>query len=105
MKNKLAVDESQKFVIIETGRGGREIHGSTSVEWHKEIVAEVLEKGVDVVKVLGGGWIKIDSQNSVIYVWGRSTKYGDFSFDLCVQLLQQSYDYQVKNEVPSGEAH
>lgn len=103
MKNELEPNTSQKFVIVETRKGEYVLAADPDVRWHKDIVKKMSDESIEITEVLGGGWIRIDTESETVYVWGKSSNYGEVSFSLCKQLLNELYDYAILKEPPSEE--
>ncbi len=97
-------DVIQKYVVVKAvGTEPLILWGNPNVEWHKDIVAEIVAQGIVVEKVLGGGRIKIDTESNSIYVWGKSSVYGEVSFSEVKNILKRIYlDFTILEEAPFG---
>ncbi len=102
---KLFPEVTQKYIVAKvSGLEQLILWGNPNVEWHKDITTEMEESGIVVENVLGGGRIRVVSKSRNIYVWGKSSVYGEISFTEVKDILKVSHvDYAVLNEVPDGE--
>jgi len=88
----------QKFVVVESD-SGIWLYGDPNAKWHKDIVKNIENSGVSVVRVKGGAKIKIEK--NIIYVWGESNVYGEISFEEVKHMLQEKFpEYQIINKEP-----
>jgi hypothetical protein len=76
---RIAPNVKQKFVlvhVIHSGISTKVLWGDPDMEWHKDIVDEIAKSGYDILEVLGGGWMFQNLEEVVVYVWGKSDRYG-----------------------------
>lgn len=69
----------QKFILVRVIRGEHELvllWGNPNIKWHKDILEEMREAGLQALDVLGGGWLFVDQVKGVAYVWGKSDRFG-----------------------------
>ena len=99
---KIVPQKTQKFVLVRVADDDRLVlWGDPAAEWHKDIVVTMEKSGLLIEEVLGGGRIMVLPEDKVIYVWGKSSRYGEFSFSRVRDLLQEEYpSFQIKNEEP-----
>jgi len=91
----------QKFVVVESVDGVF-LWGDPQVEFHKEIVQKMRDSGISIINVRGGAKIKMEEGS--IYVWGKSSVYGEIIFEDVRHILKEKFpEYQILNKDPQGE--
>jgi hypothetical protein len=92
---RLVEHTEQKFVLVEVGQETSEpaifLWGNPEVTWHKDIVQEILDAGFAVNRILGGGRIQVLPESQVIYVWGKSDRYGEAPSVRVIEILKRAY--------------
>jgi hypothetical protein len=100
---KIEENVRQKFIILETVKGDILLCGDASVTWHKDILENMEKDGLQISAVKGGGWIYPEMASRTIYVWDRSTRFGEANFSIVKDLLNAYFlDFKILNEEPSG---
>lgn len=88
----------QKFVVVES-IDDVFLWGDPRVEFHKEIVQKMRDSGISIINVKGGAKLKMEEES--IYVWGKSSVYGEIIFEeVCCILKEKFPEYQILNEDP-----
>lgn len=80
----------QKYVIVRAMKNGTEswlLWGNPDIKWHKDILEEMKDAGIEVVEALGGGWLFVDPEKGVVHVWGESDRLGPAPMNLVRKLL------------------
>jgi hypothetical protein len=80
----------QKFVVVRARRNGEEViflWGNPTLAWHAEIVEEMNAAGLEILEVIGGGWLYLSPADETLSVWGTSTRFGPVSIELVRDLL------------------
>ena len=80
----------QKYILTRVIQDGNELvllWGNPNIKWHKDILQEMKDKGIEVIGPLGGGWLFFDSEMDVVYVWGKSDGLGPAPIRLVFELL------------------
>ncbi len=81
---------NQKYILVRAIRAGTEsvlLWGNPNVQWHKDILDEMKDAGLEVTETLGGGWLFIDQEKGVKYVWGTSDRLGPAPIEIVRELL------------------
>ncbi len=80
----------QKYILVRAVREGNEmilLWGNPNIQWHNDILEEMKNLGIEVVVVLGGGWLFVDQEKDIKYVWGKSDRFGPVPIELVRELL------------------
>lgn len=80
----------QKYILVRVIRAGIEsvlLWGNPNIQWHKDILEEMKEAGLEVTETLGGGWLFVDQEKGVKYVWGKSDRLGPAPIEMVRELL------------------
>lgn len=97
---RLESNKSQKYILAE-GEGKIFLWGNSVATWHKDIAIEI---PVKEIFVKGGGKIKIVPEQKAVYVWDKSSRYGEPPFDVVERILKEFFKgYEVIQEPPPGE--
>ncbi|MDB5265660.1 MAG: 14 kDa phosphohistidine phosphatase isoform [Parcubacteria group bacterium] len=96
---RITPDVSQKYILVSVaGTGGKTLFlwGNPNAEWHKDIVEEISESGLEIVSVDGGGRVLLQSKDKMIYFWGKSDRFGNADAGIIQGLLEVEYPgYEV----------
>ena len=91
----------QKFIVVEMVDGQLLLRGDTSVTWHKNILENLEKDGARISKINGGGWIYPEMASRTIYVWDKSTRYGEAELSIVRDLLSAHFaDFKIFNKEP-----
>jgi len=95
-------DKVQKFILVELADDtGPHLWGNPDAQWHKDIAAEIESAGLKINSVLGGGKLLLQTATCQIYVWGKSSNYGEADFQSVKEMLQAEFpDYKILNREP-----
>jgi hypothetical protein len=58
---------------------------------HRPDLVEVYD---DNVKLLGGGWLRLQPSDRTVHLYGRSTAYGRFDRSIASELIMNSEDFR-----------
>jgi hypothetical protein len=98
MKTSLQLNKIQKFVVVET-ENETLLYGDTDAKFHKDIVQKLHDSGIIITKVKGGAKIKVEDKD--IFVWDKSSVYGEVSFAEVSDILNKSFlDHKIINSEP-----
>ena len=102
----IAPNEPQKFVLVrclDSDNGQTMVlWGDPTAEWHKDIVKEIADTKTNILEVMGGGRIKLLPELKTIYVWGKSSRYGEAPADEVRPILEGAFPgYALIFGVPS----
>lgn len=101
MNIKIQPHVMQKFVVVESADDVF-LWGDPTVEFHKEIVQKMRDSGISIVNVKGGAKLKMEKES--IYVWGKSSVYGEILFEEVHRMLKENFpEYQILNKDPQEE--
>jgi len=99
MKNNFELNKIQKFVVVETSKGIL-LWSDLNVKFHKDIVDNLRGGGTEILSIEGGAKIKVEER--IIYVWDKSSVYGEVSFPQVLEILKQDFPgHRVLNCEPS----
>lgn len=91
---RITPGESQKYVLVTVNDNGESkmlVWGNPEAEWHKDIVKEISEAGFEVVRVEGGGKIKLNPETRTIHLWDTSSRFGTAPFEVVRMVLETVY--------------
>lgn len=80
----------QKYILVRAGWDGRVavlLWGNPNIEWHNDILGEMVNAGIEVMEVLGGGWLFVNPEEGSVHVWGKSDRFGPPPMQLVRELL------------------
>ncbi len=98
MNIQIQPNKIQKFVVVES-EDGIFVWGDPNMEYHKDIVEKMRGSGISILNVRGGGKLKMEQ--GIIYVWGKSTAYGEIPFKEVRQILKEKFpECQIINKDP-----
>lgn len=90
---RVTPDVRQKYVLVRALHDGNDtllLWGNPHLQWHKDIVDEITKAGYVVVEILGGGWMMPKPEEGIVYVWGKSDRYGLAPIYLVRELLKET---------------
>lgn len=94
---RLELNTIQKYILAE-GDGKIFLWGNPAATLHKDIVDEL---SVSNVVVKGGGKIKVVPEHTQVYIWERSTRYGEAPIDEVKAILEDFYPgFSILQEQP-----
>ena len=89
---------AQKFVVVESN-DDIFLWGDPDAEFHKDIIQKMQNSGVSVIHIKGGG--KLMAEKDRIYVWGKSSVYGEASFEETAGILKEKFPkHSIINKEP-----
>jgi hypothetical protein len=87
---RITPNKKQKYVLVRAVKDSQQrvlLWGNPDIQWHNDIVEELVTDGYEVLEVLGGGWLLLDETTGKSYVWGKSDRFGVAPFTLVRELL------------------
>jgi hypothetical protein len=90
MTTSVEPDVDQKYILINID-GRFILKGDSTVQWHKEIADRLSTETDETFNVMGGGWVKLDTEVKQIEIWGESTKFGKADKEILEEVLSKSY--------------
>lgn len=92
---RITPDVAQKYVLVSVKDAeGQEqvcLWGSPTAEWHKDIVLEMEASGWAPLNVEGGGRICYLPAAQTLYVWDKSTRYGEAPLERVLEILGEAF--------------
>lgn len=90
----------QKYVVVAVNEGNELLlRGDPDAEWHKDIVKKITDSGVKIADVKGGGRVFLDTTDQRIYIYDRSSNYGEVPFKLVRDLLLKQFkEYSIESK-------
>jgi hypothetical protein len=96
---KIVPAVTQKYVLGCNKEGDMYICGDPTASWHKDIVNGLKFAGHELSEVHGGGKIYLFIPTKTIYVWDKSTNYGESPFQTVKELLETEFPgFKILNQ-------
>lgn len=97
---RIEPNKSQKYILAEREKKFF-LWGNSTATWHKNIAAEI---PLEHTFVKGGGKIKIIPEEKLVFVWDKSSRYGEAPLDVVRGILEEYFKgYEVIQGQPSEE--
>ncbi len=90
---------TQKYVLGMDEYGDIQLCGDPTATWHQDIVNSLKFAGHELTEVYGGGKIYFFAPGKSIYVWDKSTVYGELPFEKVKAVLTSEFpDFKILNQ-------
>ena len=88
---RITPNVKQKYILVRVIDDNEEkliLWGNPNIEWHKDILNELVQLGCEISEVLGGGWLLPKPETGSVYVWGKSDRLGEAPMSLVKEVLK-----------------
>lgn len=103
---RITPDVAQKYVLVSAKDAEGQEHaclwGSPTAEWHKDIVLEMEGSGLTILNIEGGGRVHYLPEAQVLYVWDKSTRFGEAPVERVLAILEEAFPgHAIRTEEPT----